>query len=211
MPRQVDHEQRRGRIVAGLWRIVAADGIDAATVRNVAAEADVSVGQVQHYFSTKDEMLLFALRQVGDELAARLGERIAALSQPARPREVIRVLLTERLPLDPDHRVYVRAMVAWLGRVATDTALADYMREGHLRLRDHVADRLRAGQESAQVPARVAPVPTADALLATADGLTSHVLQGIHDPDAAVRAIDTMLDLLFTGPEGRAGDDHGAG
>ena len=198
MPKQVDHTQRRAQIAAGLWRIVDQDGIDAATVRRVAEEAGVSVGQVQHYFSTKDEMLRFSLRQVGDELAARMAERIAGLPPPPHPREVIRVVLTERLPLDPRHRVYVQAMVAWLGRATIDPVLAAYMSQGHLHLRDYLSNRIREGQATSQVPTRIDPMSTADALLAAADGLTSHILQGIHQPTVAVTAIDELLGHIFT-------------
>ncbi|MBO0881627.1 MAG: TetR family transcriptional regulator, partial [Mycobacterium sp.] len=94
MVKQVDHEQRRAVIAAALWRIASRDGLAATTVRQVATEAGVSVGQVQHYFTTKDEMLLFALRRVGDDLADRLTEKITALPEPYDPYQVVRLMLT---------------------------------------------------------------------------------------------------------------------
>ena len=44
-----------------LWRITRRQGWDAISLRNVAAEAGVSMGMVQHYFTTKDQMLRFAV------------------------------------------------------------------------------------------------------------------------------------------------------
>src|SRR5262249_10546040 len=79
VPKQVDHAERRGRIAEALWTVAERDGIAAATVRHVAAEAGVSVGMVQHYFSTKDEMLLFALRWVGEDFGAQITARVGAL------------------------------------------------------------------------------------------------------------------------------------
>ena len=62
------------------------------------------------------------------------------------------------------------------------------------------AARLRDGQDTGQVAARIDPVSTADALLAVVDGLTSHVLQGIHQPDSALAVLDGLLDQIFTRP-----------
>jgi len=45
-------------------RLVADEGLEAVSVRTVAAEARVSIGTVQHYFPTKDAMLLHAQAQV---------------------------------------------------------------------------------------------------------------------------------------------------
>ena len=197
MPKQVDHRERRGRIAEALWAVAERDGIAAATVRHVAAEAGVSVGQVQHYFSTKDEMLLFALRWVGEEFGAGITARIGALPEPRDPYEVVRIVLTERLPLDPRARIYVQALVAWLGRAIANPELARYMLEGTRLLRDYLAGQLRLAQRSGRVPARVDPVRTADGLLAFADGLSSHLLQDLHTPDEARAILDEYLDRIF--------------
>jgi AcrR family transcriptional regulator len=58
----VDREERRSRIAEAILRIAASRGLDEVSLRDVAAEAGVSMGQVQHYFSTKREMLMFACR-----------------------------------------------------------------------------------------------------------------------------------------------------
>lgn len=197
MPKQVDHRERRGRIADALWTVAERDGIAAATVRHVAAEAGVSVGMVQHYFSTKDEMLLFALQWVGEEFGARITASVGALPEPRDPREVVRIVLTARLPLDPRGRIYVQALVAWLGRAIANPELARYMLEGTRLLRDHLADQLRVGQRSGRVPARFDPVRTADGLLAFADGLSSHLLQDLHTPDEALAVLGEYLDRIF--------------
>jgi TetR/AcrR family transcriptional regulator, transcriptional repressor of bet genes len=197
VPKQVDHRERRGRIAEALWTVAERDGIAAATVRHVAAEAGVSVGMVQHYFSSKDEMLLFALQWVGEEFGARITERVGALPEPRDPYEVVRIVLSARLPLDPRARVYVQALVAWLGRAIANPELARYMLEGTRVLRDGLAAQLRLAQQAGRVPARFDPVRTADGLLAFADGLSSHLLQDLHTPDEALAVLDEYLARLF--------------
>jgi TetR/AcrR family transcriptional regulator, transcriptional repressor of bet genes len=197
VPKQVDHQERRGRIADALWAVAERDGIAATTVRHVAAEAGVSVGMVQHYFSTKDEMLLFALRWVGEEFGAAITAGVGALPEPRDPYEVVRIVLTSRLPLDPRGRIYVQALVAWLGRAIANPELARYMLEGTRLLRDYLADQLRLAQRSGRVPARFDPPRTADGLLAFADGLSSHLLQGLHTPDEALAVLGEYLDRIF--------------
>ena len=53
--------------------ITATGGLDQVSVREVAGAAGVSIGTVQHYFATKDEMLVFAFRQVVERTRARRG------------------------------------------------------------------------------------------------------------------------------------------
>ena len=66
MPKQVDHQARRQEIADAVLRLAASQGLDAVTLRHVAAEAGVSMGRVQHYFATKDEMLLFAFQVISE-------------------------------------------------------------------------------------------------------------------------------------------------
>ena len=64
-------------------------------------------------------------------------------------------------------------------------------------LRDHLAGRLREAQEAGRIDARVDAVHAADALLALADGLSSHLLQDLHTPDEAPAVLRDHLNHLF--------------
>ena len=103
MPRQVDHGERRRVIIDALRRCVARDGHAAVTLREVAAEAGISIGRVQHYFAGKDELLAGA---VADE-AARTARRLAAeadLGPDAHGRDRVRAFALSLLPLDRERR-----------------------------------------------------------------------------------------------------------
>src|SRR5262249_9229085 len=124
VPRHADPSQRRAHIAEALWTIAERDGFAAATVRRVATEAGVSVGLVQHYSSTKDEMLLFALRWVGDDFSQRLIATVGALPEPRDPYEVVRTVLVQRLPQRPRDRVHAQALISWLSRAVDNPELA---------------------------------------------------------------------------------------
>ena len=61
MPKIVNHDQKRKVIAEAAWKIIESDGIEKASIRRVAAEAGMSPGALRHYFSTKDEMLIFIM------------------------------------------------------------------------------------------------------------------------------------------------------
>jgi len=75
MPKVVDHEARRFDIAAALWRLVADGGIQAATIRNVAAAGGWSRSSVQHYFASKQELLGYACRQLTEQALAQVRKR----------------------------------------------------------------------------------------------------------------------------------------
>jgi AcrR family transcriptional regulator len=66
--RVVDHEERRRRIAEVAIDLVATEGLSAATLRRIAAEAGFSTTAVTHFFSDKQELLAWtfqALSQLG--------------------------------------------------------------------------------------------------------------------------------------------------
>ena len=50
MPIVVDPEERRRDLAEAVWRVVRRDGLERASVREVAREAGVSMGSLRHYF-----------------------------------------------------------------------------------------------------------------------------------------------------------------
>jgi AcrR family transcriptional regulator len=74
MPKVVDPGQRREAIADAVLAVVAREGLSAATLRNVAAEANLAIGSVRHYFDSHDELIIFAAQ----ELDRRISRRVRA-------------------------------------------------------------------------------------------------------------------------------------
>jgi AcrR family transcriptional regulator len=196
MPKQVDHEERRQAIAAAVCRLASRRGLDGVSLRHVAAEAGVSMGLVQHYFTTKDEMLLFAFQVMSGRVEKRIA---AALPRPPTTRLLLRVLLTAMVPHDATSRFEAPLWVAFLARAILEESLAAPLREGGRSLLDFVAGQLQSAQHAGDVAPGVDPELEAVGLLALADGL---MVQTLIDPDRANRAmatIDYHLDRIFTG------------
>lgn len=203
MPKKVDHEGRRQEIAEALLRIAGSRGLDGVSLRDVAAEADISLGRLQHYFRTKDEMLLFALRHINTLADRRIRERIGALAhgpgQEPPPRTVLRECLVGMLPLDEKSRVGTLVGAAYFARAIHDERLRDEAREGIPRLAEFLAGLLRQAREGdGPAPGRgLEPYDEAMLLISLVDGLTAYTLLGVHTPDTARRLLDAHLEGVF--------------
>ena len=195
MPKVVDHEERRAELGAAVWRLAARDGLEAVTVRRVAEETGWSTGAVVHYFSDKEELLLFAFRTVADRVGRRLTE---ATERTSAPLELARAQLVEGLPLDREREAEVRVWFAFLGLALTRPALARAQRVTYRAWRDRVAERLREAQERGEIRADIDCGAEAAALVALVDGLA---IQATFEPRALsarrqAELVDGHLDAL---------------
>ena len=201
MPKRVDHEQRRRQIADALLRTAAARGLHATGMREVAAEAGVSLRLVQYYFGTKEELLLAAMQQLAAQFSDRAMARIRQSRQgdgPASPRDVIAAILTEGLPVDDERRTFTVLYTAYFALSLTEPALAIApLVKNSGAVIDVVAAQLRAAQAAGDTPADLDPDLEALSLLALSAGLGTSVLGGQSSPEQAQAVIDYHLHRLF--------------
>ncbi|MCF3174011.1 TetR family transcriptional regulator C-terminal domain-containing protein, partial [Streptomyces sioyaensis] len=196
MPKKVDHEARRQEISEALWRLASTRGLDGASLRDVAAEAGISLGRLQHYFRSKDEMLLFALQHINRLAGERIRARIEALPEEPTPREVLRACLSGLLPLDEKSRVGVLVGAAYFARAVYDEPLRAEAKNGIPQLRALFADQLRRAAERGELPPERATEDEAMLLISLVDGLSTYVLLDVHGPRTALRLLDLHLAQL---------------
>jgi len=194
MPRRVDHHARRKQLADALMSLAATRGLEAVSLRHVAAEAGVSTGMVQHYFRTKDEMMTFALEMVMSNIQARATAE-ATSANTAGPGDIVRTLLLQILPLDEIRRLENHVVLAFLAYAAVKPAIAGGLRDSSQQMRTFIADQIRAAQAASAV--RIDPDHAAIGLLALVDGLGIQVLGQHCPPEQAVAALDAHLRLLF--------------
>jgi len=117
MPKIVDHAQRRDEIALVACRVVAEHGFEQASMVRIAREAGYTTGMLAHYFDTKQDIIIAALRLI----LRRIDER---LTQPAAatPPDLL-ALLTEALPVDEHRRTECAFWTTFWGQVSTDKRL----------------------------------------------------------------------------------------
>ncbi len=200
MPKVVDHEQRRQQIADALLRVAAARGLHHAGLREVAAEAGISVRLIQYYFGSKEQLLLYTTHYLAVQLSDRVKARVRAVGTTAGPRAIIEAILAEALPDDEDSRVFNVIWTSYLALSLTDPALdmGPLARDADA-VAGVVAAQLRAAQEAGQMPAGLDPTMEATSLLALSAGLGNSVLIGDRDAAQAWAVIRYQLDRLLPG------------
>jgi AcrR family transcriptional regulator len=181
----------RADLIDALIRVVVDRGLDAVSIRTVAAAAGVSIGTVQYHFAGKDELLLAAYERAIEQVTERSQEIVARCAGPA---EYVRALLHELLPLDARREAELRVALAFSTRSVNSPRLTALYEEGYRALREAVAEALRQAAPDLEDAERAAVQA-----IAVADGLAWHLLCAPSrlSPDEATAALDAHLDALL--------------
>jgi AcrR family transcriptional regulator len=115
MPKIVDHEKRRDEIALIACRVVAQHGFEQATIVRIARAAGCTTGMIAHYFDTKQEIIVAALRLI----LRRIEERLTQ----ARGTADLLALLSEALPIDETRYMECAVWIAFWGQVPADKRL----------------------------------------------------------------------------------------
>jgi AcrR family transcriptional regulator len=114
----VDHDDRRRRIAEVCVDVIGREGLEAATIRRIAAEVGFSTTIVTHYFADKQELLLWAYRALAEEAEAHF--RDVASRDPA---DLVGCLLAMTAADEVGQRRW-RAYVAFWDRASRDRVFA---------------------------------------------------------------------------------------
>ncbi|MFF4198022.1 TetR/AcrR family transcriptional regulator [Nonomuraea sp. NPDC001831] len=198
MPRQVDHDERRRRLTAALLRIAGTRGLQAVSMREVAAEAGVSLRVVQYYFTNKQALLESGLTELGARMDRRVKQRAAAVAGELTARDVLTAVLDAVLPCDEQSRLDSMAWTAYYTAALTDPVLAAVGVTLPDALENFLTVRLTAAQQAGDIAPDRDPRTEVAGLLALATGLTQSVLSGQRSRESAADIIGYHLDRLFT-------------
>ncbi|MGI5506891.1 TetR/AcrR family transcriptional regulator [Lentzea sp. CA-135723] len=199
MPKRVDHDEKRRDLAEALFRIASAKGLQAVTLRAVAAEAGVSMFQIQYYFPTKEEMLRHAWRRITELGAERAGKGIAEAAETGDERAVIRACVLGVLPTDERTRMLCAVQIAYFAVDVTRGSQAPDQQAMYPHLVRLIADQLGHARERGRISPGLDLQLEADALAIMTAGLLSAMLVDAYDATRAAEIVDYRLDRLFTG------------
>jgi AcrR family transcriptional regulator len=179
VPKIVDAAARRQDVVDAVFRIIASDGLERASLREVADETGLAVGSVRHYFANSDELLVHSFSVVIDRIASRLEEALdevlaAAPGSPGR-HEAVLALLGQLLPLDEERAVDVCVWLAFRSAARIKAVFAPEAARSHRAVAAVVGQLVMALLPDSAEQQDIL-VTEAERLLATLDGLCMHAL-----------------------------------
>jgi AcrR family transcriptional regulator len=189
VPKLVDHDLRRRELAAVVWRLIARDGIEGVSLRDVAAESGWSTGALRHYFRTKEDLLSYAAELV----VSRVTGRVEGPSPEATLTDAVRAVLRELLPLDEERRTEAAIWLAFVSRSLVDPTIADRQRLAFDALHDLCVRVLGEVAAHGWLAPELDVEGEAARLHALLDGWTLHLLLGRLDPAAVVSALYAHL------------------
>jgi TetR/AcrR family transcriptional regulator, cholesterol catabolism regulator len=154
--REKKQAERRGRVIEAAMVLARDGGYDAVHMRDVSAKADVAMGTIYRYFSSKDELLAASLVTWIKILRNRLSERaprggtsaerladtlVAATRVSDRAMPLMKALITAMSSTDPavgPHRAEVNRLMAEIITKGMSDVPADVDVEAVRRVVGHV-------------------------------------------------------------------------
>lgn len=162
--KQID---RRLEVTEAAWRVIIREGLDRASMRAIAQELDCTTGVVTHYFRDKDELMLFALEQVFENLF----EDMRASTEERQGLERLAEMITATLPASPRGLRGWQVWVAFLGYAVGRKHLVEEHQKRYDSLRQTLCQELAALQSIKLVRAKIDLELEANALISLVDGI----------------------------------------
>lgn len=125
MPKIVDHNVQKEKVAEAAWRVIRKNGMEQASVRNIAEEAGLSVGSLRHYFSSQSELYAYSMKLVSE----RVSVRIQNISFTGEVMTDIPVLVEQILPLNEETILEMEVWFAFVVKSMSDPSLAELRKQ----------------------------------------------------------------------------------
>src|SRR3954469_4654606 len=172
MPKDVDHDERREELLRAVWRVVARDGMERATIRAIARETGWSSGVLAHYFADKDDILVSALRLAYERIAARWSVKLEGLVGIRALHE----LVLDNLPLDDERELETKFLMNYWSREIRGGNHGPPPTRRAPMLIDLLTALTRDAQGAGEIGPDETPEDIAERLLGLIDGFSLHTL-----------------------------------
>ncbi|WP_028545650.1 TetR/AcrR family transcriptional regulator [Paenibacillus taiwanensis] len=194
MPKIVDHLKQKEKLAEATWRVILRDGLERASVRNIALEAGISVGSMRHYFSTQSELIAFSMRLVSE----RVKHRISSISYTGNTLEDIELLLCEILPMDEERSAEMEVWLGFTAKALVDPTLHTLSSEVYEELRRAISSVIEALITSGLAHETLDREVETERFYAVIDGLAVHavVMPSRLSPDMIRAVIAAHLQSL---------------
>jgi AcrR family transcriptional regulator len=167
MPKIVDHDERRERIVEIVAEMLATVGAEKTTIREIARQSGYSRGFIEHYFHNKEELITKTIRWINERSLARADVALEGKSGLG----ALKIFSELSLPMNLEVRNEWKIRMQFWGMAAVSD---EHRREQSKRI--HVSEKiilryLEQAQELGEIDSGVDLLPLAHSLLHRLYGL----------------------------------------
>ena len=174
MPKIVDHEERRQAIAKTAMRVIAAKGLEASKLSDIAKQAGVTTDAITHYFADKDSVLNAAL-----EISHKL--TFSAMDQErAKAKASLLSVLQYALPINEKSRCAMSVWLAFWSQSMVKSLVADRQTELHLQWHAKVEENVIffCNKKNISTPKNLKDC--CESITAFINGI---IIRGVMDPD----------------------------
>ncbi|WP_405680891.1 TetR family transcriptional regulator C-terminal domain-containing protein [Streptomyces sp. NBC_00868] len=201
MPKIVDPVARRRAVAQAVLSVAARQGLEHASLRNVADEAGLAIGSVRHYFADHDELMTFTMRELSQRIGDRIrthAERLLAPDGRTDRRAATEELLAEFLPLDEARRQEAALWLAFTAAAHTRPELRSCAADMQAALHSLMSRVLHEARLAGGLPPDMDVELESTRLAALLDGLTlqATLLPDRYPPKLLQQVLRRHLDNL---------------
>lgn len=164
--RDLSAEERRDLVIRAALRVLSTSSYDTIRLLDIAREANVSVGVLQHHFETRENLLSRALSFVSDELLESFAEVVANAKTPW-----LRITgLVERLFQLPDVEAHCRVFMEFVAASTRHEQPRERLVVVYEAWRNYLEDAIQQGIDSGEFQPLLPKADIAGVLMAVLDG-----------------------------------------
>ncbi|MBD2565974.1 MULTISPECIES: TetR/AcrR family transcriptional regulator [Nostoc] len=168
----MSYDDRRIEVAKAAWRVIVREGLDRASMRAIAQELGSSTGVVTHYFRDKEELTLFALEQVFENVL----EDMKTCAEARQGIDRLAQMIFVALPLGDNDKADWKVWTAFLGYSIGRERLVQEHRKRYDFLRQIICQELADLQKAKVIRADLDLTLEANALIALVDGIGTGVV-----------------------------------
>ncbi|HEV7611227.1 MAG TPA: TetR/AcrR family transcriptional regulator [Steroidobacteraceae bacterium] len=165
-------EERKKTIARATCRAIIERGLHRMNMRDIARALGTTTGPLQHYFGSKEELLLYTKNLLIDELLDHAREA----GSSRRGSERLRVVCEHLLPFTETARMAWLVLTAFNGRAIGDSQLTAVQNLRYTKCRQFFEQEIMVAQDAEIIDPSVDPVLEAIALASFVDGLAIQLL-----------------------------------
>lgn len=196
MPRIIDHDARRAEIAQIAWQIIARDGFDRLTMRNIAAEAGCSHSALARYFPDKESLLLAAFLLTRNGADAGIMRATADLRGLAGLRQMCQAVL----PFGEEGTKHARVALAFWNYAVQNEQFWHTQQEHARQWRARILQLLNEAAADGELHEGVDPVTASDRVAAANMGWQSIrlLMPEFASDERMLAALDQLFETLGT-------------
>jgi TetR/AcrR family transcriptional regulator, transcriptional repressor of bet genes len=165
-------EERKQKIARATCMAIVQQGLHRVNMRDIARALGTTTGPLQHYFRSKDELLLYTKNLLIDELLENT--RKAGMKHRGATR--LRVICETLLPFTPAARMAWRVLTAFNGRAIGDAELTAIQVLRYSKCREFFESELKEARDSGVLASNIDVALEATALASFVFGLAVQML-----------------------------------